>query len=450
MTGHEAQISAGIATVNITPNEPVLMGGYGGREGRSSGANDPLLATALVLDDDANRVGLVAVDLLNVSRELTGRVRRQLADQGHRFDEFLLVASHTHAGPYMSARAFDISPSFPVDDDISDVEASIEAGIVDAVGTAARSLSPSSLRVGTATVSGVAENRRAAGGVSGNVRVPFGPVDEEVVAVYLEPAEGDPAILYNFACHPVCTTGQELLLSADWPGYARTHITAAHSDAAVLFLNGATGDINPAGGPGGDEDETPYDFMDRVGAAVAEGVLAAIDNATADTGASLTGAPLRTDGIGLTLPTKRTPPATDLRALIEELKREREACQEAGDDVGARSLTYRLQHARELCAIAEWDATSLPNRMPYIEIGELGILGMPGEVHVRHGLRFKRAATVDHLMPVGYVNDYVGYLPTLTDLEHVGYEVRTAKVAPEGIVEFNRAARALVTDSHTV
>lgn len=42
------------------------------------------------------------------------------------------------------------------------------------------------------------------------------------------------------------------------------------------------------------------------------------------------------------------------------------------------------------------------------------------------------------MLPVGYANVYVGYLPTLADLDNVGYEVRMSEVSPEAILAFRK------------
>lgn len=443
MPAHEARVRAGVATVDITPETSVVMSGYGGREGRSTGVNDPLYATALVLEDGAVRVGIVAVDLLNVSRELTTRLRRSLAADGVALDELVVAASHTHAGPYVPARALDVSPALRTDEDVSEPAAAIKEGIRQAVVEAAADPSPARLTRGRTEVADVAENRRARGGVGGNVRIPDGEIDPEVGAVRLGTDDGEEAILYNFACHPVCTTGAETLLSADWPGYARMHIQEEFPDAHVLFLNGASGDINPGTTDGGRGDGDPYAFMDEVGGRVGAGVVDALDDPTHGSDGHAQ-ASIRTDVSQATFPLKRTPEPAALREHVSDLERELAALREAGDERGAREVRFRLQGARETLAVAEWDATSLPSRLTYVELGELGLLGLPGEVHVEHGFRFKARAGVDQLFPVTYADDYVGYIPTLDDLPSVGYEVRTMKLAPDAIVEFREAAGELL------
>ncbi|WP_255171505.1 neutral/alkaline non-lysosomal ceramidase N-terminal domain-containing protein [Natrononativus amylolyticus] len=443
MPAHEARLRAGSASTDITPEEPVVMSGYGAREGRSTGVHDPLFAAALVLDDGTSTVGVASVDVLNVSREFTNRVRTALASAGVDLDSIVVAATHTHAGPYLPARALDVSPPLRATADVSETVSRIEEAVVETFRRAHAALEPAAVHTATDSEGAVQENRRAAGGVGGNVRVPHGPVDPNVTAVLVETVSGAETVLYNFACHPVCATARETHLSADWPGVARERVREVRPGATVLFLNGAAGDVNPAGLRPGRSRAEAYEAMERVGGRVGDAVVRALEGAEpAADGASR--APIFVDEAELRLPVKRTPPVETLEARIDDLDDRIERLEADGETVGAEKLAWDRQYATELLAIARWDATCLPNRLPYFEIGTIGVLGMPGEVHTAHGLRFKSAARAESLLLAGYANDYVGYLPPLADLENVGYEVRTAKLSPEAVLEFRREALGLV------
>ena len=437
------RIRAGSASVDITPNGPVPMSGYGVRENPSTGVHDPLSATTLVLDDGATTVAIVSADLLNVSRELSARVRRRLASDRVSIDELLLAATHTHAGPYVPARAIEMDSGLSVDDDVTDLVEGIESGIVEGIVTAHERLEPATIRVGSAQETEVQHNRRAAGGVGGNVRMPRGEIDPELSVVLVETGSGAETVLFNFACHPVCTTPRERLLSADWPGYARRRVAEARDGAEVLFLNGAAGDINPRGSAEPRTGDEVYEYMERVGNAVGDTVLDAITDAAASN--CLTDVPVVTKRAELALPVKEVPSPEAIRRRIDALEAERERLDAAGDEVGYEKVTWDRRYATELLDIANWGVDRLPATMRYVGIGPVGLLGMPGEALVRHGLDFRAAAAAGTLMPAGYADDYVGYLPTLADLENVGYEIRKAKLAPEAIVAFREAAFDLVS-----
>lgn len=442
MQPHVASLRAGSATVDITPDEPVEMSGYGGRDGLSTGVNDPLYASSLVLEDGSSTVAIVGIDVLNVSREFTADVKRRLLSKGRHLDALFLNASHTHGGPHMPARAFDVSPLLRADTDVSSSVDSIAEKVVESIDEAFDALTPGRIRVGTDQEETVAQNRRAAGGVGGNVRMPDGPIDPTVTVLIVESEAGIETIVYHYTCHPVCTTGNETLLTADWPGYTRAFLEDTHPEADVVFINGAAGDINPAGR---DEADDPYAFMDHVGTRVGEAVGRAIDDARSAERV-IEYSPIAVDRREIRCPVKVTPDRETILEWRDELETTLEELDPETESVGYEKVRWEYQYVRELVEIEKWDATSLPSSIPYIEIGEVGILGMPGEILVRHGLEFKERSRVDTLLPAGYTNGYIGYVPTLMDLERIGYEVRTMKIAPEAIVEFRSAALDLITD----
>lgn len=472
-----AALLVGSATEDVTPKGAVPMSGYGNRTSPATGVHDRLRASALVIEAGDVAVGVVSVDLLNVSRELTRRIRNSLASDGVPLDELLVAATHTHAGPYVPARALDVSPALSVDGDVSDVVDLVERSVVRAVTRAFERREPGSVRVGRSREPDVPVNRRSAGGVSGNVRVPSGPVDSEVTVLDVRTVSGDRTVVYDFACHPVCTTGNETLLSADWPGYARRRIERDCDDATVLFCNGAAGDVNPRGMDPERSGEAVYEYMEDVGTSVGDAVLRAL--ADAESSDVIARGPLRTERVTVRLPVKSTPPAETIRTYVESLNDLLDSgtdVDDAADAADAPDATnaavgdhdadatdgpsshrwsdradewihLERQYARTLLAIAEWDTCALQNRIPYVELGGtngIGVLGMPGEVFARQGLELKDRARVSTLLPVGYANDYVGYVPPLDQLERIGYEVRTAKLSPEAIVEFRDATLALV------
>ncbi|MFH5800544.1 neutral/alkaline non-lysosomal ceramidase N-terminal domain-containing protein [Haladaptatus sp. CMAA 1911] len=433
---------AGSATRDTTPDSPVPMSGYGARDGLSTGVHDPLSAKALVLSDGATTVCIVAADLLNVSRELSVRVRRRLSVAGIHLDELVLTATHTHAGPYVPAPVIDRDPLLAVEADVSETVREIENGIVGSVTDAHGALEPATMSVGRAENADVPINRRATGGVSGNVRMPHGPVDPTVTALAVTTESGIETVLFNFACHPVCTTPGETLLSADWPGYACAHV-AAETGARVLFVNGAAGDINPRDSSEPREGEEVYSYMEEVGTSVGETLLRA--RAQARKSDAIATPQLLADRRELRLPLKSVPPREEIVARLADLESEIERLEADGNDDAIASRRWNLRYVQSLLGIADWDAKRLPASVGYVEIGPVGILGMPGEILLEHGRRFASRATAETLVLAGYADGYVGYVPTLAELENIGYEVRMAKIAPEAILEFRDAGFDLVS-----
>jgi hypothetical protein len=450
------RLRAGVGRTDLTPEGTVPLSGYGNREQPSTGVHDGLAATALVLSDSGTRVGLVSADLLNVSTGLRERVRRRVADCD--LDAVVLAATHTHAGPYVPAPAIDVHPTLS-SPETGHVDA-VEDALVEALRGAAADLSPAALRVGRAECE-VARNRRAEGGVSGNVRAPQGATDPEVLTLEAVREAGPDAVLVSFACHPTCTTGRERRISADWPGVLRRRLEGngvwgdggdeseggsrgesggggrggGDTERRVLFWNGACGDLNPRQWAGDREGEAVYEHMAEIGTAVADAAREALGNVDR----TATDAPLFARRRDLRLPVRETPSREALESRLADLDA---ALDEEISGVGADRLRADRTYVEELLAIEAWDATHLPATVRHVSAGGIELLTLPGEVFVAHGLDCKQRAGdgARDLFVATYADAYPGYVPRLADLPDGGYEVRTMKVAPEAITRVRRAA----------
>ena len=92
---------AGNASLVITPEEPVWMGGYGGRTKPSEGKIHDLYAKALAIEDpEGNRVVIVTADILGVTLDFSNKVHQKINKRfGLTREALLLNTSHTHCGP---------------------------------------------------------------------------------------------------------------------------------------------------------------------------------------------------------------------------------------------------------------------------------------------------------------------------------------------------------------
>ncbi|MDO8629207.1 MAG: hypothetical protein Q7R41_01835, partial [Phycisphaerales bacterium] len=88
---------AGFAERDITPDIGMeTPGGYGKSYHRSF--HDPCKVRAAVFDDGKQRVALVGIDILFITRALTKEVRAEIEKRcGLKADHILLGASHSHA-----------------------------------------------------------------------------------------------------------------------------------------------------------------------------------------------------------------------------------------------------------------------------------------------------------------------------------------------------------------
>jgi len=105
---------AGVATIDITPNNSLWMAGFAARTAPSQGTALPLHAKALALDDGRGQPAvLVTCDLLGVTRRIADSVANAVRDR-YKLPRarLLLNASHTHCGPViddMLSIAYDLN-----------------------------------------------------------------------------------------------------------------------------------------------------------------------------------------------------------------------------------------------------------------------------------------------------------------------------------------------------
>src|SRR5947207_2290542 len=92
---------AGVASVKVTPTEPLWLAGWALRKEPAKGTFSELYASALVLEDELeNRLVLSAIDLIATPRWLCDPIADAISRR-HSIprENFLFNASHTHCAP---------------------------------------------------------------------------------------------------------------------------------------------------------------------------------------------------------------------------------------------------------------------------------------------------------------------------------------------------------------
>ena len=93
-------LQVGVAKINITPQTPIPMSGYGARDQVYQGIHDSLYAYALVFDTDDKQAVLVTADLIGFSNqfcEATGVMIERAT--GIPANNIMISATHNHGGP---------------------------------------------------------------------------------------------------------------------------------------------------------------------------------------------------------------------------------------------------------------------------------------------------------------------------------------------------------------
>lgn len=234
-----AEVSAGVAVVDITPPIGGRTVGYGPPP-ITDGINSPITARVLVLQSGQSSVALVTWDVCVANSPW---LHAHIRDLG--IDRLLLCDTHTHAGPNLD------QPDFPSQG--STLREATEHKIFEAIKEAKANLFPASFSAGEGSIQ-LGYNRLVQQPAGFSIthfdnpeRIPYGPVDPTVSVLRVTDAQGAVrAVLVNYACHAVVLGPTNHKLSADYPGAMRAEVEAkVGGNAVCFFLQGAAGDINP-------------------------------------------------------------------------------------------------------------------------------------------------------------------------------------------------------------
>jgi neutral/alkaline ceramidase-like enzyme len=261
----ESGLRAGTGTADITPPIGTPSAGYGDRRGAGmEGVHDPLLATALAIDDGARRVVLAGVDHLGFDHAMVQEVARGVRERtGDAAIELFLGSSHTHAGGGAYLDLPGLGEVLAGKFDPAARKLYVD-GAIDAIAAALLALQPARIGIGYGSVEGLNEYR---GDWPPNVETP-----EEIAVIKVTTPDGAPlAVWFDYAAHATVLPGREnMRFSADFIGYARDALRQALGPNLVaVYCNGAQGDVSPHPPGSGDM----WQRADAMGDALAAKVL---------------------------------------------------------------------------------------------------------------------------------------------------------------------------------
>jgi neutral ceramidase len=447
---------AGLGRASITPPLTAPHAGWGAQTHvLPDGVETDLWATALVVDDGAQRAVVVDLDLVIISRAESEAIRAAAGEAAGVPPGLVRVGvTHNHAGPPPSAwnwagqgqaaleRYYALLPE-------------LAAG---AVRQGVSNLRPARLAVGSGE-SRVAVNRREVapdGRVATGVN-PSGPIDPTVFVLRIDGADETPlAAIVGYTMHPTTLGPTNRLISADWPGHLKRTVERI-TGATCLFVQGATGDVGP--GPDGFTDDARV--VRRLGAAIGSEAgrvyhelrLPPIRHRHERVWES--GAPLgkwiaepldepdpvvRVLTRPIDLPLIQQPPLDATEARLAEAQRHLDALKAAGApaaDVERATFATKRANMTLSRVRAFGGRTAFPVELHLLQIGPAILVGVEGEPFVEIGREIKARSPFRWTWFGGYTGGWAGYVPTPEAYSVGGYEVETSPFAPE-------AAQALV------
>lgn len=373
---HTNDCEAALAQTDITPAFPVELIGCMRDNTVANGILYPLLTQVLLFRQNGNCFCLVAIDSLGLTEALSKALRERVASTlGTPTVNVMLNFSHTHSAP---------APKSPLNG------ARYFSLLCNRVAACARraqhALAPCLMAWGTTTAY-IGENRREGCHIT----------DSRLGALQVVHANtGAPiALLLRVCAHANVLMEASRLLSSDYFGPARQKIAAWHG-APVMFLQGAAGNIKPAG-------------VHKIHGGTAADVLR-IAARLAQSACKLRFAPQ---------PVKRLQMCQGAITLYSDVPSEETAlkiAQKSGMDA-----TAWLQECQRLRK-AGITRQATPGHIHFLFLNEGCLCGVPDEIFCELALEASNRAQAPLLFFNGYTNGCTGYLPHREEWEKGGYE----------------------------
>ena len=415
-----SNFKVGIAQVEYTPQPGLPLMGNFRDDYAARGVHDRLFSRAVVFQNpQGQKTALCSVDVCMIDRGGVSMMREFIASQSDIPAENILVAAtHTHSGPAMCNLG-----SLPKADE-KDIETCLKKAAASVL-SANENLKDSTLSLGCSKEARVSFNRRLKckdGKTHMNwekldpdfVIEPLGPIDPQLIALFIE-QEGRPAAaLVNFGLHPAVLAGDNWLYSADYPGYLAEAMTRlAGPDFVTIFLNGCCGNVNHV-----DYSDTTqgrgYQMTQRIGYMLAVAVQEAMKNKAPVEGETLA---VSTEKIGLERFKISQEQVKWSEDVLEKAKTNPTKGQEDGLPDEHFALTWLDMHRKQ--------DTDDEVEVMAMRVGNLGIVGLPGEIFCEFGLDIKRQSPAKDTIVIELANDAIGYIPVQKAFEQGGYESMT-------------------------
>jgi hypothetical protein len=387
----ETYYAVGAAKINITPDYPIRLSGYGARAKESEGVDQCIFAKALAIGSNKEGPAVVLmVENVAVPAYLRDEVAARLAKKAKvRNERVALCCTHIHTGPMLTDACADLfGADIPADHQqrIDRYTRELTDKLEQVALAALKARRPATLSRGQ-TKAGFAWNRRPQPG----------PVDQDLPVLVARDKSGKIIALWaSYACH--CTTMADTpnRLCGDWAGFAAEYLERDHPGAIALVTLGCGADADP-------KPRTGLEFAKQNGAAISSAVHDLLQGSLTPLQEKLE---CRTKPIALrfdTLPTRE-----------EWTKR-------------AESQNHWIAyHAKKNLARLD-RGEKLPTELPYLvqtwNFGsELALVFLPGEVVVDYSLRLKREFDASRLWVNAYANDVPCYIPSRRIWREGGYE----------------------------
>ena len=417
-------IQVGVAKVDVTPQTPAVLAGYGGRTQPFQGVDSKLWARAIVLGT-ANPVVIVVLDNCGVPATVRNQLATRLVRRGIAQTHLMVAATHTHNAPTLVGYAPIVwagRTSAAMEQATADYTEFAVEQMESAVVTALDKREAMKVQWGRGRVT-FGGNRRVLSNSSwqGFGLQRDGPVDHSLPVLAGTDRSGKVRFVWaNYACH--CTTvGSRNTVGGDWAGYANAEIESRFPNATSLMTIGCGADVGPQ--PSGS-----LQLAQQHGQSIATEVARVLAGSTQTLNAEPT-----VVSQNIQLPLQTPPPREYWEKRIKE------------------TTGFQFQLAKSMLKKLD----QLPDLPPTVEYpislcsfgNELAIVFLGGEVVVDYALRLSGELDWDRLWVTAWTNGMPGYIPSRRVLAEGGYEADFSQVYYDQPTRYHEDVENILVES---
>ena len=426
-------LMVGYARVNATPMLGIRMRGYY-RVRRAEAILDEIEICAIAFASGDTKVVALTMDICAVTAETAEDLRQHIAAvNGLPVEAVYLHTTHTHTAPFVIHDAEEVLEQ--------EYYRSVYHKMADVAKFALEDLKPAKMgyAVGESpAVSFIRRYKMKDGTIQTNpglgypglqnpdVVGPVGVADHRVNVLRFNREDGSTVILGNYGNHPDTICGEKI--SADWPAFVRRQVEQALPGTKCIFFNGCQGDVNhwdmqrefPASELMFDAGEMQrgHEFSQYVARVITGTIIQQFDRTRYTPVDSI-----RFKQTVIQLPSNRPKPED-----MPEAHRINDLYVAGRADelpyIGMNKVTILAEAARMVRL--EHGPDYYDMTLQAIALGNIALLGIPGEPFSGVGIELKKAPGWDLVLPCCLVNGSTGYFPMQDAYDEGGYEARTS------------------------
>jgi len=380
-----AELSIGAHAVDVTPRKSTFLYGYPHVDRISTGVHDPLLASAMYVDDGQRAVLFVSVDVIWLSKAFVAAARSRIhAATGLAAAYVMITATHTHSGP-VTLQMFSNADDPVVPEPDAEYLELLMDGVVAAAVEAHGRAEPAEMAFVTTECAGIGGNRHNPDGATIH-EIPV------VAARAIDDANRWLALMYVNRVHPTVLHEDSTFISGDFPGMCRKFLQEAllSAECPVLCHLGAAGNQSPRHVTLGND----FAEAKRLGNLLGESIQSSLKSAEFRSDWTVAAYSTTTG-----LPARQVPSPSDAIELLGSLRRSLEDLRtQRADKRAMRTIECAVFGAEETVCLARAAARGalksavqacLPAEIQVIWLGARCFVGWPGEVFAEFAQRVR-------------------------------------------------------------